>query len=144
MAYDEQLADRVREVLGPRAPFTEIKMFGGLCFTVRGNMVVGVVDDELMARVGPDVHDQALARPGARPMDFTKKPMRGFLFVGGPGISTDRRLASWVDRCLAYTETLPPKKPRKPKPRKPMTRRSPTTSRASGSRRRSSTARRSG
>lgn len=116
MAYDELLANRIREVMGERARSAEIKMFGGLCFTVRGNMVVGVVGDELMVRVGPEQHDDAITKPGARVMDFTKKPMRGFLYVGAEGIKTKRALAGWIDRALAFNATLPEKKP---KPRKP-------------------------
>jgi len=112
MAYDEDLANRIREILGERVRATEIAMFGGLCFTVRGNMVVGVVRDDLMVRVGPEQHDAAIAKPGARLMDFTKRPMRGFLFVDPAGTKTKRALAWWIDRSLAYTETLPEKKPR--------------------------------
>lgn len=110
MAYDEELADRVREVLGSRARFEEIRMFGGLCFTVRGNMVAGVLKDDLMARVGPDAYESALRRPGARPMDFTKGPIRGFVFVAPDGVGTKRALAGWIDRALAYNATLPAKK----------------------------------
>jgi TfoX/Sxy family transcriptional regulator of competence genes len=114
MAYDEELAERVRHALGTHAPFAEIKMFGGLCFTVKGNMVVGVVNDDLMVRVGPDGHDEALAQPGARPMDFTNKPMTGFIYADPSGTATDADLQGWIDRAYAYVGPMPQKK-QKPK-----------------------------
>lgn len=117
MAYDEELAARVREVLGARERFDEVSMFGGVCFMVRGNMAVGVAGEELMARVGSDQHEAALAKPGARPMDFTHRPMKGFVFVGGPGIRTKRAIESWVDMALAYAGNLPPKTRKKKAPK---------------------------
>lgn len=123
MAYSEELAARIREVLGARAPFAEIKMFGGLCFTVNGNMALGVVGDELMARVGADAHDAALANPGARVMDFTDRPMKGFVFVEADAIKTKRALDAWTAMVLAYIEALPPKKAKAPKKKKPVARR---------------------
>ena len=120
MAYDEDFAERIRSALGAVKGVTEIKMFGGLCWTVGGNMAVGVNGDDLMVRLSPEDGDEALAEPGARPMDFTGRPMRGFLFVGPDGSKTDRSLQSWVDRGVAYASTLPPKKPKakKTKPTK--------------------------
>lgn len=109
MSYDEELAERVREVLDDRAAFGEIKMFGGLCFTVNGNMALGVVNDDLMVRVGPDGHDAAMAKTGAREMDFTHRPMKGFLFVGPSGTKTKRSLQTWASMALAFVEPMPPK-----------------------------------
>ena len=109
MAYSEELADRVREVLDEQVPFSELKMFGGLCFTVNGNMTLGVVKDDLMVRVGADAHEQAMAKPGARPMDFAKKPMAGFVFVDASGTKTKAALRQWAKMALAFNETLPPK-----------------------------------
>jgi TfoX/Sxy family transcriptional regulator of competence genes len=110
MAYDEALADRIRDVLADRGDrVREQKMFGGLAFMVGGHMTVGVVGDELMARVGADGEDGALAQPHARTMDFTGRPMTGFVFVDAPGVTTEEAVAAWVDRCLAFTTTLPPK-----------------------------------
>ena len=77
MAYDEKLADRVRGVLVDRRDVHEKKMFGGLAFMVRGHMCVGIVDRELMARIGPDASEKALTRPHVRPMDFTGRPLKG-------------------------------------------------------------------
>lgn len=75
-------------------------------------MAVGVTNEDLMVRLGPEDGDQALSEPGARPMDFTGKPMRGFLFVGPAGLKTERSLQRWVDRGVAYASSLPPKKPK--------------------------------
>jgi TfoX/Sxy family transcriptional regulator of competence genes len=116
MPHDEELAERVRAALGSVRGVTEIKMFGGLCYTIRGNMAVGISRDELMVRMAPEDTDKALADPHARPMDFTGKPMRGFVFVSPEGVRTAKRLQRWVDRGVDYASSLPPKKP---KPRRP-------------------------
>jgi TfoX/Sxy family transcriptional regulator of competence genes len=109
MAYDEALADRVRAAIGGTANVTEIKMFGGLCFTVNGNMAVGITGDELMVRMSPEDGQAALTEPHARPMDFTGRPMRGFLYIGPEALATTRSLRRWVDRGVAYASSLPPK-----------------------------------
>ena len=117
MTFDEELAARTRAALGDVRGVTEIRMFGGLCFTVHGNMAVGVTGDDLMVRVAPEDGEAALAQPGARPMDFTGKPMRGFVFVGGEGLKTERMLKGWVDQGVAYASSLPPKRPKRSAPR---------------------------
>jgi TfoX/Sxy family transcriptional regulator of competence genes len=109
MAYSEELAARIRAALLRAAGLSEQKMFGGIAFLLNGNMVCGVVGDELMARVGPDRHEAALARPGARLMDFSGRPMRGMVFVGGAGIATDAALAEWVRLSLDFVASLPAK-----------------------------------
>ncbi|MEW2635304.1 TfoX/Sxy family protein [Streptomyces sp. NPDC048389] len=109
MTYDEGLAQRIREELGERPDLTEKHMFGGLSFLLVGNMTVGVVGDELIARVGPDRAQEALARPEARPMDFTGRPMRGWVTVSGPALAEDAVLRHWVTLSLAFAGTLPPK-----------------------------------
>jgi len=121
MAYSEELADRVRSALGPDRRVTEIKMFGGLCLMVRGHMTCGVVGDELMLRVGPDLYPSTVKRRHARPMDFTGKPMPGMIYVGAEGCSTTHAVKGWVDRALAFNETLPPKTkgPRRKRPPRP-------------------------
>ena len=121
LPYDEDLADRVRAALGPVTGGTEIKMFGGLCFTVGGNMAIGVTGDDLMVRLPADETEAALSAPGARPMDFSGKPMRGFLFVGPAGHASDDSLRGWVDRGVTYASSLPPKRPKPKKPAKPKT-----------------------
>ena len=117
MAYDEPLASRIREVLAGRPGMTEMKMFGGIAFMDRGNMACGVVGSELMVRVGPEAHDAALAQPGTRPMDFNGRAMKGMLFVGGAGLSADGGLQGWLERGLAFTQTLPNKASGTAKPR---------------------------
>ena len=111
MAYDEALAARIRTAIGERPNVAEIKMFGGLCFTANGNMFAGVVKDEYMARLPKEAHGDALARPGARPMDFTGRPMVGFIFVSADGIASDEALSTWVEQCYDYAASLPPKQP---------------------------------
>lgn len=85
-------------------------MFGGIAFMVHGHMTVGINDGTLMARVGPGAHEASLGRPHVRPMDFTGKPMRGYVYVDAPGIASDASLRGWVTRCLAFVDTLPPKR----------------------------------
>lgn len=109
MAYDEGLAQRIREALDERSDVAEKKMFGGLAFLVAGNMCVGVVGEDLMVRVGPDVYSDALREPHARKMDFTGRPMKGFLYVAAEGIESDAALGRWVDRGLRFASSLPPK-----------------------------------
>lgn len=109
MAYDEALADRIRHLLGGQKSLGERKMFGGLAFMVNGHMAVGVNADNLMVRVGPDAHTEALKQPHARPMDFTGRPMKGFVFVDPPGYADDASLVAWVDRGVSFVTSLPPK-----------------------------------
>jgi TfoX/Sxy family transcriptional regulator of competence genes len=109
MAWDEQLADRVRAVVADRDDIDEKPMFGGLCLLAHGNMFAGVQSDALMLRVGPERHEEALARPHARVMDFTGRSMRGYVYVDPPGFSTEAQLREWVDLSLAFVDTLPAK-----------------------------------
>ena len=109
MAYDEKLAERVRRALTPREGLSEKRMFGGIAFMLRGNMVCGIVKDQLMVRVGPERYDDALARPHARPMDFTGRPMKGMVYVEREGCRTDEGLKWWVEQGLNFAATLPTK-----------------------------------
>ena len=109
MAYDEALADRVRAAVAERPDITEKVMFGGLCLLSRGNMFAGIQGDTLMARVGPDAHDDAVGRPHARIMDFSGRPMRGFVYVDAAGIESAADLADWIALSLAFVDTLPAK-----------------------------------
>ena len=111
MAYDEGLAERIRGLLEDRGKVTERRMFGGLAFLLRGNMTVGIVNDELMVRVGPATYDAALRQPHARAMDFTGRPMKGFIFVSPEGLESDTDLARWVERGVTYGASLPAKEP---------------------------------
>lgn len=108
MAIDEGLAQRIREALGP-ARTTERKMFGGIAFMSRGHMFVGIAKEALMVRVGPAAYASALTRPYAREMDFTGRPMKGYVFVDPPGFEADADLARWVQAGLSYVATLPAK-----------------------------------
>jgi hypothetical protein len=110
MAYDEGLAERLRDALSSRRGITEKKMFGGLCIMSGDYMFVGILGDVLMARVGPDAYAAALSRPHVRVMDFTGKPMNGYVFVDPPGFESDADLEEWVETCRRYVDTLPPKK----------------------------------
>jgi TfoX/Sxy family transcriptional regulator of competence genes len=109
MAYDEQLAARVRDHLALEPDVVEKKMFGGLAFMVRGHMCCGVNGGDLMVRVGADAHDHLLAEPHARPMDFTGRPMKGMLYVASGGTDADADLGRWVERGLADARSRPPK-----------------------------------
>ena len=109
MAYDEGLAQRIRETLSDRSDVAERKMFGGLCFMVRGHMSCGIVKDELMVRVGKDAYEDSLTLPHAREMDFTGRAMKGMVYVAQDGLEADADLAAWVGRGTTNAESLPPK-----------------------------------
>lgn len=109
MAFDEALAARLRAQLAARQDVGEKRMFGGLAFMVRGHMCLGIREDTLMARVGSDAYEAALREHGARPMDFTGKPMKGYVYVAPAGLAEAQQLAGWVARCLAFNDSLPAK-----------------------------------
>ena len=109
MAFDEGLAQRLREIFEPEAEVDEKKMFGGLVFMLSGHMCCGVDKDHLMARVGPAQYDQALDHPHACVMDFTGKPLTGFIYVDAEGLESDKELTAWVYQCIDFVRTLPPK-----------------------------------
>ena len=88
-------------------------MFGGLAFMARGHMCCGLVQSTLMVRVDPRACDRLLLEPGVRPMDFTGRPLRGFLYVDRNGIASAPALRKWVGRALAFADGLPPKAPRR-------------------------------
>jgi hypothetical protein len=101
--YSEYLADRIRLILDKKkVSFGENKMMGGIAFMVNEKMCVGVLNDDLMARVGVDVYEEALTRKGARVMDFTKRPMKGWIFVGPEGIDSEDDLESWIQLALDF------------------------------------------
>jgi TfoX/Sxy family transcriptional regulator of competence genes len=108
MAFDEGLAERVRDVLREQGGISERRMFGGLAFMCRGRMFVGILGDALMARVGADQYSAALRQTGAREMDFTGKPMKGFVFVSPDGTESDSALERWIAQCLAFARSFPP------------------------------------
>ena len=108
MAYDDRLASRVRQLLGERTDVTERRMFGGLTFMVSGHMCCGINTDELILRLGPDAEETALRSPHARPMDFTRRPMRGFVTIAPDGLN-GKSLDRWIAHAVAHAESLPPK-----------------------------------
>ena len=110
MAFDEGLAERVREHSKPDPSISERKMFGGLCFISDGNMAFGVLGSEIMVRVGPDAYVGALKFPHAREMDFTGRSLRGMVSVDADGISEDDDLQAWLQRGLMYARSLPAKR----------------------------------
>ena len=109
MAYDEALAERVREVIADRADIAELKMFGGIGFTIGGNMAVGVINDDLIVRLDPADAEKALAEDGVREFDFTGRPMKGWIFVGSERTEEDDGLAEWVEAGAHFAASLPPK-----------------------------------
>lgn len=110
MAYDETLANRIRRAMAGDAALSEKKMFGGLAFLHRGLMFVGVSGDKLMARVGKAQHADSLGLPHVREMDFTGRPMAGYVYVEPEGLRSDEQLAFWLQRCRAFVVTLPPRR----------------------------------
>jgi TfoX/Sxy family transcriptional regulator of competence genes len=105
---NEALAARLRRALAKRRGVTEKRMFGGVCFLLRGNMICGVSKTDFMFRVGADQDGEALSRKGARPMDFTGRPMRGFVWVS-PDSCDARGLSRWVALAQAHVAALPAK-----------------------------------
>ncbi|PJC36899.1 RNA methyltransferase [Candidatus Peregrinibacteria bacterium CG_4_9_14_0_2_um_filter_53_11] len=103
MSYDEHLADRIGRLLdGKHVLFEEKKMMGGLCFMVKEKMCLGVIDDKLMARIDPEIYEDSLKRKGCHEMNFTGRPMKGFVFVEAEGVDADEELSYWVGLCLDY------------------------------------------
>lgn len=124
MSFDATLASRIRKALDSRNDLIEKHMFGGVCFMIRGRMCCGIIDSSLMVRLDPAEADRFADHPHVRPMDFTGKPMRGYLFVDAEGIHSPKALESWVDRSVEFIETMPVKKPtRKPAGRSRMAKR---------------------
>ncbi len=113
MAYDTHLSDRIECYLKSSDAVELKKMFGGVAFMVRCHMCVGVVDDQLMARVGPEQYDQLLQNEYATEMTFTGRPMKGLLYIDSDGVAQDDDLHFWIDRCLKFVASLPDKKKKK-------------------------------
>jgi hypothetical protein len=109
VAYDEALADRVRDLLGPREAVTEREMFGGIAFMVGGNMACGVQGEDLIVRLDPEEAEKALSEEHTRVFDLTGRPMKGWILVAPEGISSDDDLAGWVDAGGGFAAGLPPK-----------------------------------
>ena len=109
MTYDLALAQRVRDVLGQRAGLSERAMFGGLAFLADGKMFVGISGSKLMARMGREHYEDALAMQDVREMAFTGRPMKGYVYVDPPALADDKDLHAWVIWCINYVTALPQK-----------------------------------
>jgi TfoX/Sxy family transcriptional regulator of competence genes len=106
MAYDEGAAQRIREILQDRLDIEEKEMFGGIAFLLGGNMTCGVIQDDLIIRVGPEAYELSVSQAHARPFDFTGRPMKGWILIAPDGYASDEDLESWVKRGLAFTTGL--------------------------------------
>jgi hypothetical protein len=111
MAFDPHLAEMMRAALGRRRGLVEKRMFGGLCWMLDGNMLCGIAMGCFMFRVGPAQQEEALARPGARVMAFSDRPMRGYVLVE-PDAAEDAGLEAWIALAARHVAALPPKAPR--------------------------------
>jgi TfoX/Sxy family transcriptional regulator of competence genes len=116
MGYNERLAERIRAILADERAISERKMFGGIAFLVDGKMCCGVLGDELVVRVGPARHEDALRKPHTRPMDFTGRPMTGMIYVTTAGVSRGPALRHWVEAGLTAARDAPAR--RRPRPRR--------------------------
>jgi TfoX/Sxy family transcriptional regulator of competence genes len=113
MAYDAKLADRVHRAVADKRGVTEKKMFGGIAFLLDGKMFCGIANDDLMVRVGPERYEESLKKPHVRPMDFTGRPLKGYVYVAPAGCRTDAALRTWVTLSVSFVGTLPARAPKK-------------------------------
>ena len=109
MAFSESLAERIRDALARKKNIEEKKMFGGVCFLMNGNMLVGVWKRFLIARLGPDHGEEALLEPHVKKMDITGKPMKGWVMIEPEGVEDDDTLKGWIQRATKFVGTLPRK-----------------------------------
>ncbi len=116
MAFDEKLANRIRESLVHLTKVEEKNMFGGVCFMIDGKMCVGVVKNEMMCRIDPKMDEIVLEKTGCRRMDFTGKPMKGYVFISEEGMESKKEFDYWLELCFAYNkEAKASRKKAKPK-----------------------------
>ncbi|MFH1120922.1 MAG: TfoX/Sxy family protein [Bacteroidota bacterium] len=109
MAYSENLADRTREIISlTHDNVEEKKMFGGLCFMVNDKMCLGVMDDHLMVRLDPARYDEVVELDGCRPMDFTGKTMKGYVYVESEALDSDKKMKFWIDLALEFNRIAKP------------------------------------
>lgn len=106
MVYNEKLAVLIRDMIKGKRSITEKKMFGGLAFMLNGKMFCGIVKDDLMVRTGPKNYKMALSKPHSRPMDFSGKPLKGFVFVEPQGYKTAQAISGWITLGLDYVSKL--------------------------------------
>lgn len=113
MAFNEKLADRIREALENVPNTTEKKMFGGICFLVNDKMCMGVIKDEMMCRIDPKMDEIVLEMNGCRPMDFSGKQMKGYVFVSEEGMKNKKEFDYWIGLSLAFNKDAKPAKKKK-------------------------------
>ena len=109
MAFDENLAERIRDALASKKNIEEKKMFGGIGFLLNGNMLVGVWKDSLIVRLGPDEGDEAMLEPHVKAFDITGRAMKGWVLVGPEGVESDDLLKDWIQRAIKVVGKLPAK-----------------------------------
>ena len=109
MTFNELTAMQIRSAMQTTPGISERHMFGGVAFMLAGNMCCGVIEDNLVVRVGPDAYERALCAPHARPMDFTGRPLHGFIYVDREGFSSENSLQQWIQQGVNFVQTLPPK-----------------------------------
>lgn len=109
MAFDETLAQRIRDALARKKNIEEKKMFGGICFLLNGNLLIGIWKDSLCVRLGPEQAEEALLEPHVKEFDITGKPMKGWVLVEPAGVEGDGQLKDWIERALKFVKTLPAK-----------------------------------
>jgi TfoX/Sxy family transcriptional regulator of competence genes len=113
MAYDEKLASRIRNRLSELSNIEEKQMMGGLTFMYNGKMCLGIIKDEMMCRIDPDIYEEVLERNGCREMDFTGRPMKGYVMVDETGMSNKRDFEFWIGLALDYNKIAKSSKKRK-------------------------------
>lgn len=113
MAYSEKLANRIRESLQRHENVEEKEMMGGLTFMVNDKMCVGIIKDELMCRIDPDFHENAIEKTGCRTMDFTRRPMKGYVMVDATGMKSKKEFDYWIDLALDFNKKAKSSKKRK-------------------------------
>ena len=113
MAYNEKLADRIREQLADLPNIEEKEMMGGLTFMYNGKMCVGIIADEMMCRIDPNFHEIAIEKTGCRTMDFTKRPMKGYVMVDDTGMKSKKEFDYWINLCLEFNSKAKSSKKKK-------------------------------
>ena len=113
MAYNEKLANRIREQLANLPNIEEKEMMGGLTFMYNGKMCVGIFADEMMCRINPEMQNTALEKTGCRIMDFTGRPMKGYVMVDDTGMKSKKEFNYWIDLCLEFNSKAKSSKKKK-------------------------------
>jgi len=113
MAYNEKLANRIREALQDLPNIAEKEMMGGLTFMVNDKMCVGIIKDEMMCRIDPNFHETAIEKTGCRTMDFTKRPMKGYVMIDDTGMKNKKEFDYWITLCLEFNSKAKSSKKKK-------------------------------